>query len=451
MTGIPGGIRLKALEQRDLVEAQQNQPMPVLPQGKVFKSKHGQQRLKDYSKPAPKGFWETWPSVTWDEAKNMRTNIDVSKLREMASVTKYPYQHVLNQVCENLEHGAKLGVADECQIPSTSNNAVSAFEHGEEVTDALFDWLVSGYVMGPMDKAEIPFDKVKKSGLMCKIKPNGKARIIVNLSKGKPVSVNEGINKKDFKTSMSSTTEWIRVLLRCGKNCRFFKLDWASAYKQIRVHRNDIHMQCFEWLGKFFFELCLIFGSVSSPGIYDMVAKVVLHISRVKADFPAYLIIQHLDDVCGCSPAGSDKVDKLYETYIEVCEQLGVELADPSDPDKAFSPRTSGQVLGVEYDSTNMTWHLREDKMSIILNMLDTAIKDGQATARFMKKLCGKLIDIRNLVEGSKFHLANILIATNKFTEAKDMENIVTLDDWCKSDMVWFKIMLPVYSNRTEL
>ena len=140
-------MRLRALEHRDLVESQQNQLMPLLPQKRIFKSKHSQPRLKDYSKPAPKGFWETWPNVHWDEAKKMKTNIDASLLRKMALETRYPYQHILNQVCENLEHGAKLGVVEECQVPSTINNAVSAFEHGEEVTDALFDWIVSGYVM----------------------------------------------------------------------------------------------------------------------------------------------------------------------------------------------------------------------------------------------------------------------------------------------------------------
>ena len=67
--------------------------------------------------------------------------------------------------------------------------------------------------MGPMRKEDIPFPETKISGLMCKIKPNGTARIILNLSKGSPVSVNEGINKKDFSTIMSSTTEWIRVML----------------------------------------------------------------------------------------------------------------------------------------------------------------------------------------------------------------------------------------------
>ena len=123
----------------------------------------------------------------------------------------------------------------------------------------------------------------------------------------------------------------------------------------MRVHPDDVCMQGFAWLGKIFFETSLVFGSSSSPGLYDRIAKVVLFIAKRQSQFPSHLVIQHLDDVCACSPEGSDMVDKFYQTYRQVCEELNIKLADASDPDKAFSPRTDGQVLGVNYDSTDMT------------------------------------------------------------------------------------------------
>jgi hypothetical protein len=39
--------------------------------------------------------------------------------------------------------------------------------------------------------------------------------------------VNEGIDK------MKSTMKFVRVLNKCGKNCKFVKLDWSAAYKQV--------------------------------------------------------------------------------------------------------------------------------------------------------------------------------------------------------------------------
>lgn len=63
-------------------------------------------------------------------------------------------------------------------------------------------------------------------------------------------------------------------------------------------------------------------------------------------------------------------MDRFYTSYHDVCQRVGVELADPSDPDKAFLPRTNGIVLGICYDTEegiNGAWYLREDKMADIM------------------------------------------------------------------------------------
>ena len=126
-------------------------------------------------------------------------------------------------------------------------------------------------------------------------------RPILNFSSGNPKSLNEGINKKDFPAKMSSTEEWVRILLRCGKHARFAKNDWSNAYKNVRVSEKEVWMQGFKWLGRYFFELCLVFGGISSPGLYDRLAKLVLWIALTMAQFPHHLCVQHLDDVCGAS------------------------------------------------------------------------------------------------------------------------------------------------------
>ena len=118
-----------------------------------------------------------------------------------------------------------------------------------------------GFIMGPFTKNNLPFKENRISGLMVKLKPDGAARMILNLSKGTPFSVNEGINSADFPALMSSTLEFVRVLNRCGKGAQMTKIDWASAYKQIRVNHDDIWQQGFQWLGMTFYELCLVFGA----------------------------------------------------------------------------------------------------------------------------------------------------------------------------------------------
>ena len=127
--------------------------------------------------------------------------------------------------------------------------------------------------------------------------------------------------------------------------------DWASAYKHVRVKETEIWMQGFMWLGRVFYELCLVFGGKSSAGLYDQLAKLVLWIAISISQFPEKLCVQHLDDVCAASPHGTDTEDKFYKTYRDVCEQVGVELADPTDQDKAFPLTNNGIVLGISYDT----------------------------------------------------------------------------------------------------
>ena len=107
-----------------------------------------------------------------------------------------------------------------------------------------------------------------------------------------------------------------------------------------------------------------------------------------------------------------------------MCSDIGVELADPNDPDKAFAPTTNGIVLGICYDTEegiNGTWYLREDKLANIILMLEKAIEAEESSQRFIKSLCGKLIHIRCLIRHSKYMLSQIIIAAN---ETDNMEAI---------------------------
>ena len=195
----------------------------------------------------------------------------------------------------------------------------------------------------------------------------------------------------------------------------------------------------------------MVFGCISSPGLFDRVAKIVFFIALRQSGFPSRLAIQHLDDVCACSPMGSNLVDRFYDAYREICEELNVKLADTTDPEKTFSPRTEGVVLGVNYDSADMTWYLSEGKMRIILGLIEELRSQREATAREVKRVCGKLVDIRDLIVGARFYLAHLLMAASTFTEKEDMGKIVEIDDWCEKDLGYFALVLPVYAHRTVL
>ena len=253
----------------ELILDQMHKYLPEEPPKKKFKNKHNLPRLVSYQKTPDISYWEAWPKLSWEKGRTIKSKIKHDILLKLGQQTGFPLPCLMRDICNDIKHGASLGVNTDCQVPSKATNAPSAMEEGEKVSDELASWIAKGLVVGPLDKTELPFKQVKISGLMTKTKPNGSVRPILNFSRGDPKSLNEGINKKDFPAKMSSTEEWLRILIRCGKYARFCKNDWSNAYKNIRVNEKEIWMQCFKWLGKYFFELCLVFGGISSPGLYD--------------------------------------------------------------------------------------------------------------------------------------------------------------------------------------
>ena len=87
--------------------------------------------------------------------------------------------------------------------------------------------------------------------------------------------------------------------------------------------------------------------------------------------------------------------------------------------------------------------------MSVILNKIQDAIEDEEMTERSVKELCGKLIDIRCLIPNSRFYLANLIRDAN--LDNQDLETLVSLSDWTRADLSWWRLVLPLCSRRTRL
>ena len=363
-------LSLKLLHQR-----LSSEDIPPLPPAKIFKPKHSLPILKNYRKPAPSEFWNNFPTNLVQPSKSM---VNPHLMKQMALETKFADLTLLNTIYNDLLHGANLGCNGSSRLPSFSTNAPSAFEFAEHVTDTIADWTTKKFAYGPVPLTHVPAS-AKINGMMTKLKPTGAVRIILNLSSPIGNCVNEGINKVDFPTIMSSTTKWLRALHLAGKNAKMCKIDWADAYKHIAVRPEDTDLQWFSWLGMAFKELCLIFGCTSSAGIFDRVAKVVVHIAAAKSKFPTSRICQHLDDCCATAPANSDSLELFDATFAEVADSLGLKLAPRDDPEKSFGPSTKGLVLGIVYDTVNWAWSLNYEKLSRLLHHLKELMMANEA------------------------------------------------------------------------
>ena len=247
---------------------------------------------------------------------------------------------------------------------------------------------------------------------MCRQKPNGSARIILNLSAPEGISVNDGIDNEDFPTSMASTAMWLAVLDRAGRACLISKCDWAAAYKHLAVRPEDVVLQWFHWLGRDFVELMLVFGGRSSAGLFDRLAKTVLDLVLRVAGFSASQVIQYLDDICAACPAGCLDLHKFEQAFRAGAEEIGVKLASTADPDKAFSPCTRGVILGVIYDTVAWTWEIPADKLSRLVHQIRESLKANRLKQVAVWRLAGKILHYAALIPLGRVNLVHILVAS---------------------------------------
>ena len=369
--------------------------------------------------------------------------VDPKELKILAVDCGLDGNRWFTEIMQDLTEGANIGCKHPFRQPSVSTNAPSSYEFGPHVSDAIADWLKKGFAYGPVSLDEAP-PGVKINGIMCKQKPNGSVRIILNLSSPLGASVNEGIDEKEFPATMSSTTKWIRVLNRAGRGCLMAKVDWSDAYKHLAVREQDLSLQWFSWLGMAFCELCLIFGSKSSVGLYDRLAKLVLSIVCKRLGMALSMVCQHLDDCVAASPKGSDMIHRFDVSYASVAAQLGIKLAPRDDPEKAFGPSTVGVVFGVKYDTVLWTWEIPWEKLCRIMHNLQEAIDSVSISQGLMMSICGKILDVRPLVPDGRFHVSHIIRAAGISQTKTDL---CVISGPLRSQLIFWSLMLRTCSG----
>ena len=457
ITGLFVGFSKELLKRCQLVGAavlrQAAEPTPEIPPLKKFRAKMGLPKLESYKKSPPATYWQHWPKRTFEQAAVGRSWVSGQKLKELALRYGYTDWARLERVLDRLDNGANIGCKGRGRLATITPNAKSAFYYGDRVADSLAEWIRDGIVVGPLDEEEIPYEDITVSSILVRLKPNGKARIIVNMSAPEtelgPGSVNSGIDLEEFPARMSSTAKFVESLLRVGRNALITKSDWNSAYKHQFVRPEDLKLQFMQFLGKYFCELGLIFGAVSSPGIYDDLAKVVLAIALLASGLPPQLVSQHLDDVVAVGPDNTSQIWDFDRAYRDICSYVGVSLADRKDPDKSFAPCYEGLVLGVCYDTRDLTWSIRTDKLSRILTDIQEAI-DGEVTLGKMMSIQGKIMNVMMLVPGGKYRIGYIIMAASA-SPASDKTTIVKLSANCKEQLYWWWLMLPVCSGKSPI
>ncbi len=262
----------------------------------------------------------------------------------------------------------------------------------------------------------------------------------MNLSSPKGRSFNDAVNPWFIeKLSMSSPRLFGESLQKMGEGAVFSKSDMQDAYKLIPNVTEQRRLYGFKWLGKFFYDKTTVFGSAAAPAWFDPLSELVVQLVCTLSNIPRKYVHRQLDDVPMVSPKNSGLTEKFYAEYSKICAKINLPLAKPCpSKEKAFGPSNNGTVLGIQFDSKNLTWSISAEKKSKLLRIIDQFAKQKTCNLKEIQKLIGKLTDFSQMcifMKGFRFNLLSLLV---KFDGKADVKKIIPSN--VKADIqIWRK------------
>ena len=413
---------------------------PYEPKSSMFKKKCPEiRKLDNYEQSPPTEFWKTFPkNKNLDE---ISTPVNVKKLKKLVEQCKDKWsiheQKIAEKTLKNLSHGTSSKFRKKPK-QINSKNSTSAIFYGELITDSIAYWLKKKFIAGPFSNP--PFKNTCCSPLMAN-KQKNKIRPILNLSSPEGGSVNDLMEDFKFrKLEMSSAQKFGQTLLLAGKNATFAKTDLQDAYKLLPCSSAEKQFFGFKWLEKYFIDISTPFGSKAAPVNFDDFGETITNIAKTISKTDKKWIQRQLDDVPVVSPQNSNITENFSKTYKDICKTLSIPIAENCIHfEKAFNATTNGTVLGVVFDSKNLSWKLPNEKTNETIQLLNETIQKNSCSLLEFQKLHGKLNDFAQMhrfMKGFKFNQNNFIKSFQNDTDEKKQipkETKFELSVWAKN------------------
>ena len=202
------------------------------------------------------------------------------------------------------------------------------------IADALASEVKAGNMAGPLETDHIKEAKV--NGLVSVKKPDGSRRQVGNLSHPIGLSFNENIDPEVFgiwPVQQTTARQFSDMIVEAGPNCLMSCSDMVAAYKNLPVKREQWRLQVFEFWGKHFVDLKLIFGDRSACMWYDRFHHCVAWLLVwPKCKIPCSWVGITIDDLTSVSPEGAESFTTSFVAqYRETLRSLNFK-ATPDDP-----------------------------------------------------------------------------------------------------------------------
>lgn len=364
---------------------------------------------------------------------SVSSSLKVSVLQE--ELKHYPDQSFVNFLIKSLTEGFHTGINPLPTIPLECKNLLSARQDPDTITQLIDDELNKGYLIGPFE--EIPFEIYRINPLgLAQSKYSKKKRLIVDMSaphnnQDHP-SLNELINKEDFSLQYVTIDHAVRIIQSLGKGSWLCKADIMDAFKLIPIHPALWPYHGIKNNNKYYFFTRLVFGSRSSPKIFDYLSSVLCWILR--ENYGISNILHLLDDFLTIDSPDFEATRTMALVH-HVFAKLGIPLSDK----KTMGPSTELEYLGIILDTNRMEARLPEEKLVRISQLVQQFSTRKSCTKRELLSLLGHLnFASRVVLPGRSF--VSYLISLS--TKARELHHYVALNSECRLDLhMWSKFL----------
>jgi len=361
------------------------------------------------------------------------TTVNVKHLEK--ELNHYPDPTFVSYIINGFRTGFHTGVTNS-NIPTyCCQNLLSARRDPETVSKMLSTELQKGYMLGPFENP--PFDQYRISPIgIAEHKYSGKKRLIVDLSaphdNPNHQSINNLIPKEEFSLSYVKIDDAIRIIQSLGSGSWLCKFDIADAFKHLPIHRDLWHLHGIKWQEKYYFYTRLVFGSRSSPKIFDTLSQAICWIAT--NNYGVTSILHLLDDFLTIDSPQFD-ADRTMALLTMIFKRLNIPLSEH----KTVGPVNKLEYLGIILDSTEMKASLPQDKLSRINCVLHTFYKRDKCTKRELLSLLGHLNFACRVIPAGRSFISRLLETA---TSVKKLHYRVHLNTNCRADICMWQYLL---------
>ncbi|KAL1939199.1 hypothetical protein VTO73DRAFT_10240 [Trametes versicolor] len=322
----------------------------------------------------------------------------------------YPDPAFVETILHIIDYGANVGFLGDRATSQVSRNLSSATEHESLVEADLQLQLSKQRVHGPFPAP--PFSNFRSSPLgVATHKRSSKLRVIHHLSWPERTSVNDGIPDSEATVQYETFQSAVDALRASGRGSSMIKLDLEQAFRQIPVRQADWPLLGFTWLGEFYHHVVLTFGLRSAPYIFNLFSEALHWI--MDHHLPAsirHLLDDFLQIFSPTAPAS------LVQHALEWSLSLGSALGLRFQPSKIEGPTTSLEFLGITLDSLAMEARLPPDKLSYLMELLQSWNTRTSCREHELQVLTGYLQFCAQVIPYSRAFIRSLFNFSSSFT-----------------------------------